>query len=93
MLPSSSAMVVDRLMGPLGRSITPELARELIALHADPELQEQIDDLATKCNEGTLSLEERAAYERIVGAIHLIGILQRKARRVLADPAADPGAP
>lgn len=89
MPPSSSATMVDRLMEPLSRSITPDLARELLALRADPELQEQIDDLAAKCNQGTLSTEERAEYERIVGAIHLIGILQKKARRVLADGGAD----
>ncbi len=76
--------VLDRLMEPVGRSMTPELAREIVALRADPDLQDQIDDLAEKCNEGTLSPEERAEYERIVGAIHLIGILQKKARRVLA---------
>ena len=80
-----AATVLDRLMEPVGRSITPDLARELVALRADPVLQARIDDLAEKCNEGTLSPEERADYEEIVGAIHLIGILQRKARRVLAD--------
>lgn len=78
------ATVLDRLMEPVGRSITPELAREIVSLRADPDLQDQIDHLAEKCNEGTLSPEERAEYERIIGAIHLIGILQKKARRVLA---------
>lgn len=75
---------MDRLLEPVGRSITPDLARELVALRADPVLQGHIDALAEKCNEGTLTAEERAEYEGIVGAIHLIGILQRKARRVLA---------
>jgi len=80
-----AATVLDRLMEPVGRSITPDLARELVALRADPVLQAQLDDLAEKCNEGTLSPEERADYEGIVGAVHLIGILQRKARSILAD--------
>jgi hypothetical protein len=80
-----AATVLDRLMEPIGHAITPDLARELVALRADPVAQARIEDLAEKCNEGTLSPEERAEYEEIVGAIHLIGNLQRKARRVLAD--------
>jgi len=81
----AGATVLDRLLEPVGRSITPELAREIVALRVDPALQDQLDALAEKCNEGVLSPEERAEYERIVGAIHLIGILQKKARRVLAN--------
>jgi hypothetical protein len=76
---------LDRLMEPLGRSITPDFARELVALRADSTVQARIDELAEKCNEGILTAEERVEYEEIVGAIHLIGILQRKARRVLSS--------
>lgn len=75
---------LDRLMEPVGRALTPELARELVELRADAVAQARIDDLAGKCNEGTLSVEELAEYDEIVGAIHLIGILQRKARRYLS---------
>lgn len=77
--------VLDQLLEPVGRSITPGLARELVDLRASPDVQARIDDLADKCNEGTLSPDERAEYERYVGAIHLIGILQRKARKVLSS--------
>jgi hypothetical protein len=82
---ASSINVLDRLLEPVGRSITPALARELIELRAAPEAQARIDDLAGRCNEGTLTPEERAEYESYVQAIHLIGILQRKAMRVLAN--------
>jgi hypothetical protein len=85
MIIAPGATVLDRLMEPVGRSITPELAREIVTLRADPALQDQIDDLAEKCNEGLLSADERAEYERIIGAIHLVGILQKKARHVLAN--------
>ena len=88
MTQAPAATVLDRLMEPVGRSITPDLARELVALRADPALQAHIDELAEKCNDGMLSPEERAEYERVVAAIHLIGILQRKARRVLIDAGA-----
>jgi hypothetical protein len=85
MIPASSINVLDRLLEPIGRSITPDLARELIELRATPEVQARIDDLAERCNEGTLTPEERAEYESYVQAIHLIGSLQRKAMRVLAN--------
>ncbi len=71
-------------MEPVARSISPDLARELVGLRADAEVQAKIDDLAEKCNQGTLSADERAEYEGIVAAIHVIGILQRKAARILA---------
>jgi len=85
MMQTSSTNVLDRLLEPVGRSITPDLARELIDLRATPEVQARIDDLAERCNEGTLTPEERAEYESYIQAIHLIGVLQRKAKRVLAN--------
>jgi hypothetical protein len=62
-----------------------EFAKELVELRADPETQARIDELAEKCNEGLLTEVEREEYEDYVQATHLIGILQRKARRVLAN--------
>jgi hypothetical protein len=81
-LPTS---LLDQLLGPLGRTMTPEFARELVELRAPGEVQARIDELAEKCNEGQLSDEERSEYEDYVRAIHMIGILQKKARKVLAD--------
>ncbi len=63
--------------------MTPDLARELVALRVTPDIQASIDDLATRCNEDQMSAEERAEYESYVQAIHLIGILQRKAQAIL----------
>ncbi len=65
--------------------MTPDFARELVELRASPEDQARIDELADKCNEGQLSDAERAEYERYVQAIHLIGVLQRKAKRILGN--------
>jgi len=77
--------VLDRLLDPVGNALTPELAGELVALRAGPDVQARIDELAEKCNDGLLTADERAEYEDYVRAIHLIGILQRKARKVLAN--------
>ena len=80
-----ASAVLNQLLEPLGRSITPDLARELVELRAGPAVQARIDELSEKCNEGILSEEERVEYERYVSAIHLIGILQRKAKKVLTS--------
>lgn len=76
---------LDRLLDPVVRCLTPDAARQLVELRADPELQELIDTLADKCTEGQLSAEERDQYETYVRAIHVISILQAKARKFLAD--------
>jgi len=55
-----------------------------VDLRAPAEEQDRIDELAEKCNEGTLSDEERAEYTDYVQAIHFLGIVQAKARAVLA---------
>jgi hypothetical protein len=82
--------VIDRLLEPFGRTLTPALARELADLRAPAKEQDRIDELAEKCNEGTLSAEERAEYEDYVRAIHFLGIVQAKARAILAR---EPGQP
>ena len=42
-------------------------------------------ELAKKCNEGVLTAEEEEDYEAYVQASTLVGILQAKARRILAE--------
>lgn len=71
----------------MGRCLTPEVARALVALRADEETQARIDDLADKCTEGTLSPSERAEYEAYVAAIDFLSVLQAKARGALARAA------
>jgi hypothetical protein len=84
---TQSASILDRMLDPVGNSMSPEFAQELVDLRADPQDQARIDELAEKCNEGMLTDDERNEYKRYVQAIHLIGVLQRKARRVLAKGA------
>ena len=50
---------LDRLLDPVARCFTPKVARALLEVRAEPELQSRINELATKCNEGLLSTEER----------------------------------
>lgn len=79
--------ILDRLLEPVTRSFTPEVARQLVGLRLAPDIQDRIDLLAAKCNEGELSNEERAEYETYVRAIDLISLLQAHAHAVLARDA------
>jgi hypothetical protein len=75
--------VLDRLLDPVGRCLTAEVARNIADLRADPIAQARIDELADKSTAGQLSDEERAEYETYVRAIDFIAILQAKARAML----------
>ena len=80
--------VLEQLLEPVSRCFTPDVARQIIALRAAPSLQKQVDELADRCSDGTLSPGEREEYEAIVRAINFIGVLQAKARKQLAEMAA-----
>ncbi|HEX8199924.1 MAG TPA: hypothetical protein VF590_05515 [Isosphaeraceae bacterium] len=71
-------------MDPLTQCLTPDGARQLVSLRADPSVQARIDYLADRRNEGELTPEERSEYETYVSFIDFIGLLQAKARRLLA---------
>ena len=62
-----------------------DYAKAIVELRAAPDVQARIDELAEKCNEGQLSEIEKDEYESYADAIHLIGILQRQAKRILAN--------
>ena len=78
-----TATYLDRMLEPVSDCLTPEVARRLAQMRADPELQARIDDLADRCTEGALTAEEKLEYETYVRAGNLIGILQAKARKLL----------
>ncbi|HEV3263334.1 MAG TPA: hypothetical protein VG013_41245 [Gemmataceae bacterium] len=80
--------VLDRLLDPLGRILTPEVAHRLVRLRFDQKAQARINKLARKCNEGKLTEAERSEYETYVFAIDFIAILQAKARALLKQSAA-----
>ena len=84
----SDPHLLDRLLDPLGRILTPEVAEKLVRLRFDRKTQARIDGLARKCNEGTLAEAERSEYERVVQTIDFIAVLQAKARALLKHSAA-----
>ncbi len=87
----STISYLDRLLEPVTEGFTPEFARLLVGLHADDQLQAEIDVLRRKANEGTLSPTEEASYKEFVEAADVISIFQSKARRFLASHPAENG--
>jgi hypothetical protein len=75
---------LDRILDPVGRCLSHEVARALVALRTDPDVQTRLDQLAESSTEGTLTDQDRAEYETLVRAIDFVAILQSKARRLLA---------
>ena len=79
-----TSAVLDEMLEPVSRCFGLETARALAGFRLDERTQARVDELAEKCNEGQLSPQERSEYEAYVQASTLIGILQAKARRLLA---------
>jgi len=80
--------VLDAMLEPVSRCFGLETARALVKFRVDERTQARVEDLAQKCDEGQLTADERNEYEAYVQASTLIGILQAKARRVLAESGA-----
>jgi hypothetical protein len=76
-------ITLARFLEPIGRCLTPDVARALVNLRADPSAQTRIDELADKCTEGALSAVEESEYETYMHAIDFLAVLQAQARRLL----------
>ena len=83
--PVSENSILDNMLEPLTQCFTPAVAKQLVEVRADAATQARIEELASKCNEGALNESEQREYEAYVEAIDLIGILQAKARALLAN--------
>ena len=79
----NAVQLLDRILDPVTDAFTPEVARRIVALKADVEMQGRIDELAAKSNDGNLTDEERVEYKNYVNVIDLISVLQAKSQRVL----------
>ena len=80
--------VLDRLLDPVSRCLDSQSSRALADLQADPVAQSRVGELAEKCNEGSLTAEERQEYETYVHVGNVVAILQAKARLHLKQPSA-----
>jgi len=74
---------LDRLLDPVGRSLSPEAARTLVNLRADRTFQTRLDELADKNTAGQLTPEELQEYDLYLSALSVLTVLQSKARLLL----------
>ena len=80
---STAAIHLDRLLEPLAGCLTPDVAAKVADLRADAAMQERIDYLAERANEGRLTDRERQEYAGYLHAIDVIAVFQAKARSLL----------
>jgi uncharacterized protein YnzC (UPF0291/DUF896 family) len=81
---TTATALQGRVIAPLGRGLTPDAAKEILALRADTSASRRIEELAAKCDAGTLTPEECAEYQLFVEVGDLVALLQAKARCYLA---------
>ena len=81
----STTEILEHVLDPFVDCLTPDGARKIVALRAEPEVQRRLDELADRANEGSLTAEERTDYERLRAIFHVITLLQSKARQLLGS--------
>jgi len=79
---------LERLLRPLRRQLSTELADALVRLEADAEVQTRYEELAGKNTEGVLTVAERAELESLVRANSVLSLLKTQARAFLQQPEA-----
>ena len=68
----------------MAECLTPQSAARIASMKASDEVQSRIDELADKCTEGELTIDERAEYESAVLSLELVMLLQVEAQATLA---------
>jgi hypothetical protein len=77
-----------KILDPVAQCFTPEVAKRVAELRADSAVQARIEELADKCNEGTITPEEMAEYDAYIQALDVVAVLQKKARTLIVQPPA-----
>lgn len=75
---------LTRILEPVGRCLTLDVARALVEVRMDPATLARVEELADRCTEDKLTAAEHAEYEAYVSAIDFVGVLQARARKLLA---------
>jgi hypothetical protein len=81
---SGNAAILERVLEPASHKMTADVARWFIGIRADADLQARVDELADKNTAGVITSEELAEYDDYLMAADIVGVLQSKARAVLA---------
>jgi CRISPR/Cas system-associated endonuclease Cas1 len=79
---------LKRLLRPLRRELSVELADALLRLKADTQVQSRYDELASKNTEGVLTPKECSELESLLRANSVMSLLKAEARACLRRPKA-----
>ncbi len=88
MTANSQAAILERIIRPDSDGLSPEAARQILALDFPPEDHERMHDLSAKAQEGALSPDEQDELDSYVRVGHFLALIQSKARRSLQKSAA-----
>ncbi len=80
---TSEAAIFSRIFADGRRSLTPELARHILALEFSDDDKARMHELAAKNQEGRVSPEELRDLDNYIKVADLVAILQSKARKFL----------
>ena len=75
----------ERIIEPFAECLTRDAAQKIADLRADVATETQLEDLADKANRGVLTDAEKGEYERLLAMLHVVSLLQIRARRILKD--------
>jgi hypothetical protein len=79
----STTSTLDSFLDLIARCLTPDVAQKIAQIQLEPGIQERLDELAAKADNGELSEAERLEYEDLIDGLDLLGILKAKARSLL----------
>ncbi len=74
---------LNRVLQPISECLTRDVAERVINVPLNQDLQERLNVLAEKANDGVLTAEEQYEYEQYVEGIDLLGIFKAQARLAL----------
>jgi len=80
-----SQKLISELAEQLGSTLSDAAARAILTLKLNGPTPERRQELASKANEGLLSIEEFAEYETYAQLLGFLAILQSKARSHLKN--------
>jgi hypothetical protein len=86
MAKASDIVNMERLLRPLRRELTADMAVALLRLKADARVQTRYEMLADRNTEGFLTPKQRAELESLVRANSLLTVLKAEAQAFLKRP-------
>ena len=76
--------IISEALRPITESLNADTAKQFAELRMSDDVQQRVDVLASKCNEGELNDEERGEYESLVRVGNILAVLKAKAKKIVA---------